>query len=267
MSFKHISLTFIFVLFISSSACNSGKGLGLNLFSIEDDKQLGLQVSKEIESDTKQFPILAPSKNPDAYRLVKKITTNILRTGKVKYANEFAWEVKIIDDNETLNAFATPGGYIYVYSGLIKYLDSEDQLAGVMGHEIAHAALRHSTRQMTKLYGIQALLSIATGKADPGLIEQIALGVVNLRFSRGHETEADGGSVDYLCGTSYDAAGAAGFFKKIQSGGSGNGQPEFLSTHPDPGKRVENIEKDARSQGCRGRQGSTAEYTRIKNSL
>ena len=75
---------------------------------------------------------------------------------------------RLIDDDKTLNAFCTPGGFIYVYTGLIKFLDSEDQLAGVMGHEIAHAALRHSTRQMTKVYGVQTLLQVATGRADPG---------------------------------------------------------------------------------------------------
>ncbi len=266
MSIKNFVLTLGMALFIASSGCKPGKGLGLNFFSVDDDMKLGLQVSQQIEGDPKQFPILAESANRDAYKMVKRITNNILRTGKVKYANKFAWEVKIIDDDKTLNAFATPGGYIYVYSGLIKYLDSEDQLAGVMGHEIAHAALRHSTRQMSKVYGIQVMLSIATGKADPGLIEQIALGMVNLKFSRGHETESDHGSVEYLCGTQYDAAGAAGFFKKIQSEG-GARQPEFLSTHPSPKRRVENIEEDAKKRGCRGKQGSTAEYTRIKNSL
>jgi len=266
MTIKNFLLTAMLALFVASSGCKTGKGMGLNFFSIEDDMKLGLQVSQQIEGDSKQFPILPESQNRDAYKLVRGITNKILRTGHVKYADKFAWEVKIIDDNNTLNAFATPGGYIYVYSGLIKYLDSEDQLAGVMGHEIAHSALRHSTRQMTKVYGLQVMLSIATGNAEPGLIEQLALGVVNLRFSRTHETEADKGSVKYLCGTSYDGAGAAGFFKKIQQEG-GARQPEFLSTHPSPDKRVENIEKDAASRGCKGRQGSTAEYTRIKNSL
>ncbi len=266
MTIKNFVLTTMLALFVASSGCKGGKGLGLNFFSIEDDMKFGQEVSQQIEGDPKQFPILPESSNREAYKMVRGITNKILRTGAVKYADKFAWEVKIIDDNKTLNAFATPGGYIYVYSGLIKYLDSEDQLAGVMGHEIAHSAMRHSTRQMSKVYGIQVMLSIATGKADPGLLEQIALGMVNLKFSRNHETESDKGSVKYLCGTGYDAAGAAGFFKKIESEG-GARQPQFLSTHPSPKKRVENIEKDAAEKGCKGRQGSTAEYTRIKNSL
>lgn len=264
---KKIFLILGMALLISWTGCKSGQGLGgINFFSVQDDINLGKQVSQQIESDRKQFPILSEQANPEAYRYIRGITRKILNSGKVQHRDEFVWEVKIIDDNETLNAFCTPGGYIYVYTGLIKYLDSEDQLAGVMGHEIAHAALRHSTRQMSKIYGIQVLLQVATGKADPGLLEQIAVGLVNLKFSRGHETESDNGSVEYLCATGYNAAGAAGFFKKIEEAGGGQ-PPQFLSTHPNPKNRVQNIESKAQKMGCSGRETNKSEYTRIKNSL
>lgn len=266
MLVKRIAILSVLVFYISFSGCKSGKGLGLNLFSIQDDINLGKKVSQQIESDPKTYPILPEQGNQEAYKYIRKITRNILNSGQVKHRDAFKWEVKIIKDDNTLNAFATPGGYIYVYTGLIKYLDSEDQLAGVMGHEIAHADLRHSTRQMTKIYGLQAVLSVATGKADPGLVEQIALGLINLKFSRGHESESDNNSVKYLCSTGYNAAGAAGFFKKIESGGSGR-TPQFLSTHPNPKNRVEKIEKKAEEMGCSGRKTNKSQYTRIKNSL
>jgi len=240
----------------------------LNFFSVQDDINLGKQVSEEINNNRAQYPLLPEQGNEEVYRYVRGLKDKILRTGKVNYQNEFAWEVQIIDDDETLNAFCTPGGYIYVYTGLIKYLDSEDQLAGVMGHEIAHAALRHSTRQMTKLYGVQILLAVALGRADPGMIEQIALGLASLKFSRSHETEADNNSVAYLCPTSYNAAGAAGFFEKLQSGSSGGSRPpQFLSTHPDPGNRVANINTQAQQMSCSGRGTNASEYNRIKQSL
>jgi predicted Zn-dependent protease len=241
------------------------KGGGFNLFSIEDDKALGLQFSRQIESDTKQFPILPEKGNEEAYRYIRGLTQKLLRTGKVAHANDFAWEVKIIKDDKTLNAFAVPGGYLYVYTGLIKYLDTEDQLAGVMGHEIAHAALRHSTQQMTKIYGLDALRQIITGKTDPGLMEQIALGLISLKFSRNHESQADEHSVIYLCGTDLNAAGAAGFFEKIK--GKGGNPPEFLSTHPDPGNRVKNIQGKAQSLNCQGNNRNKSEYDRIKKLL
>lgn len=245
-----------------------GAGGGFNLFSVQDDIALGKQFSAEIEKDQKNYPLLPEQGNEEVYRYIRGLTNKLLSSGKVAYRNEFAWQVKIIDDDETLNAFAVPGGYLYVYTGLIKYLDTEDQLAGVMGHEIAHAARRHSTQQMTKIYGLQALTQIVTGKAEPGLIEQIALGLASLKFSRKHEAEADDYSVIYLCESGLYAAGAAGFFQKIQNeSGGGSRPPEFLSTHPDPGNRVEDIKAKMKELGCRGKDRNQQEYNRIKALL
>jgi beta-barrel assembly-enhancing protease len=260
---KKIMLTLAIT--VSLTAWNCGGLKNINLFTVQDDIELGKQFSQQIESDSKQFPILPEKGNEEAYKYIRGLTQKLLRTGKVAHANEFAWEVKIIKDDETLNAFAVPGGYLYVYTGLIKFLDTEDQLAGVMGHEIAHAALRHSTQQMTKIYGLDALRQIITGKTDPGLLEQIALGLVSLKFSRTHESQADEHSVIYLCGTNLKANGAAGFFEKIQ--GKGGTPPEFLSTHPDPGNRVKDINAKAQSLGCTGNDRNQSEYDRIKKLL
>ena len=248
---------------MACTTSNVGGG-GINLFSVEQDVELGREVAKQIEGDPKTYPILPERGNEELYRYVRGITSKILNSGKVRYKDEFVWQVKIIDDPETLNAFCTPGGFIYVYTGLIKFLDSEDQLAGVMGHEIAHADLRHSTRQLTKTYGISALASILTGNSDPGLLEQVALSLISLRFSRSHETESDINSVIYLCGTDYNASGAAGFFKKLEGNSA---PPAFLSTHPNPGNRVENIEARAQKEGCTGGRTYKSKYDRIKEML
>ncbi|MCB0560813.1 MAG: M48 family metalloprotease [Phaeodactylibacter sp.] len=251
---------------LSFSGCSttSKPGGGFNLFTPEQDIELGLQVAQQIADDPAQFPVLPERGNEEAYAYIRKIRDKILNTGNVAFKDQFTWEVKIIKDDETLNAFCTPGGHIYVYTGLIKFLDSEDQLAGVMGHEIAHAAQRHSTQQMTKIYGLSALTSIATGSAEPGMLEQIALGLISLKFSRSHETEADTYSVIYLCGTDYHANGAAGFFRKMEGQPT---PPEFLSTHPNPGNRVENIDAKAKELNCRGNKSYDAEYQRIKAKL
>ena len=135
-----------------------------------------------------------------------------------------------------------------------------------MGHEIAHADLRHSTRQMTSSYGVTTLLSVATGNAGQGAVQEVLSGITSLKFSRNHETEADSESVNYLCNTKYDSAGAAGFFKKISSGG-GSSTPVFLSTHPNPNNRVENIEKKAAAKTCSPSTTNASEYNRIKQLL
>lgn len=250
---------------IFSLSCNFQDGQGVNFFSIEDDKALGKQFSEEIEKKPNEYPLLPERGNEEAYRYIRNLTNQILNSGEVAYRNEFDWTVKIIQDDKTLNAFAVPGGYLYVYTGLIKYLDTEDQLAGVMGHEIAHAALRHSTQQMTKIYGLDALRYLITGKEDAGAVSQILLGLTSLKFSRSHEAKADEFSVRYLCNTEHYAGGAAGFFEKIQSGGGT--PPEFLSTHPDPGNRVKAIKTKASEMGCKGNSKSQSNLDRIKRLL
>ena len=241
-------------------ACKVANGLTNALMpDISEDVKMGQQTASEISSKPSQFPLLPERGNEEVYSYVRGITSKILNSGNVEHARDFPWEVKIINDPKTLNAFCTPGGYIYVYTGLIKYLDTEDQLAGVMGHEIAHADKRHSMKQLYQSYGVQILAAIGASVATQGKsastqkaamdAAQIASAVVGLKFSREHETEADNMSVNYLCGTEYNPAGAAGFFKKI---GSANTPPEFLSTHPNPSNRIENIEAQAAAKTCRG---------------
>ena len=259
--------TIIFAIVLWNCSGTKKAGGGFNLFTIQDDIKLGQEFSKQIESDPKTYPIMPEAGNGEVYRYIRGITNKILNSGNVAYRKEFVWQVKIIDDDKTLNAFAVPGGYLYVYTGLIKYLDTEDQLAGVMGHEIAHAAQRHSTRQLTKIYGIDAIRQILTGNQEGDAFSQLALGLVSLKFSRKHEAEADDYSVTYLCGTSYDAAGAAGFFEKIQNEASDGQPPKFLSTHPDPGNRVKDIHSRKGEMACKVNSQSKTEHDRIKRLL
>ena len=269
------SLVFAASLFLFSSCSEAQllkkllkKADEINLLTIDQEMELGKKVKAEIESDPKKYPILPEKGNEVVYKYVRGITQKILNSGKVANKDAFAWEVKIIQDDKTLNAFCTPGGYIYVYTGIIKFLDSEDQLAGVMGHEIAHAAQRHTGRSITQSYGLDIMLTLLTGnstKQSVQLTKQITASIVGLKFSRNHESEADEQSVNYLCQSSYNAAGAAGFFKKMQ--GKSGTPPEFLSTHPDPKNRVRDIEARAKTMGCSGTDTRSDEYTKIKNLL
>src|SRR5690606_36932859 len=169
-----------------------------------------------------------------------------------------------------LNAFATPGGYIYVYTGLIKYLDNVDALAGVLGHEIAHADLRHTSRNLQKQYGVSMLLSILVGD-NASQLEQIAAQlagtVAGLQFSREYETESDLRSVEYLAETEYACDGAKIFFQKLEAAGQGGGLPQFLSTHPSPDNRIENIVEKAEEENCDTALTANSGYDDFKNSL
>ncbi|GIV32851.1 MAG: peptidase M48 [Chitinophagales bacterium] len=239
---------------------------GFNIFSIEDDKMLGKQLADTIAANPSEYPLLSETQYAEAYGHLYRIRDSILNSGRVTYKDEFVWSLKIIHDDNVLNAFCAPGGYIYVYTGLIKFLDSEDQLAGVLGHEIAHADKRHTTEQLTKLYGISLLLEVALGN-NAQLLGEIATSLIALKFSRNHEEEADNFSVKYLCPTSYNAAGAGGFFQKLIDQGQSGNVPEFLSTHPNPDNRVANIEAQKDAEGCAGNNTYSSRYQQLKASL
>ena len=238
-----------------------------NAFTIAQDRELGMQVEAQIAAATTEYAIIPESQNAAAYAYLRNIRDKILNSGNVKNKDNFEWKLYLIKDDNTLNAFCTPGGYIYVYTGLIKFLDTEDDLAGVMGHEIAHADKRHSSKSMTTQYGVDAVLKIVLGTGDPDLLTQIASQLGTLKYSRCHESEADAASVDYLSGTSYRCNSAATFFQKLEAQGGGS-TPTFLSTHPAPANRIEDINKRAADKGCRTT-GSTSDpaYQTFKNSL
>ena len=253
---------YLFVLVLILSSCSSGTNL--NLFSIKEDKEFGKKVSDQIESEGK-YKFLDSVKHAEVYGYVYKIRNEILNSGNVKHKDDFEWRIRIIEDDSTLNAFCTPGGYIYVFTGILKFLDSEDQFAGVLAHEIGHADMRHSTRQITEMFGIQLLLELIAG--DSQSVKEITSGLIGLTFSRSHEKEADANSVKYLCPTKYNAAGGAGFFEKLIQKGDSNNPPVFLSTHPDPGNRVEKFKRAKEENGCLGNETFTSEYKKMVSKL
>jgi predicted Zn-dependent protease len=278
--FLLLSVSALSLIGVSFSSCKKDKdkafedpcggkapgGLTNLLVSTSDDIAMGQATVNQIEGNPSEYPILDSATNPVAYGHIYRIRDNILNSGKVYYKNTFPWRIRIIRDDNTLNAFCTPGGYIYVYTGIIKYLDNETQLAGVMGHEIAHADRRHSANQMIKQYGASALISILTNGSTQQLAE-LGANLLLLKYGRADETEADDYSVRYLLPTEYDPQGAKFFFEKISAEG-GSGVPEFLSTHPNPDNRVTNIESTWKCLGSGGNsQTFDQRYQQFKASL
>jgi beta-barrel assembly-enhancing protease len=262
MKVKVLATLLAIVGIMTFSACDKDAPF-VPLFSISDDLKLGKQVEAEIAANPTQYPVLDSATNQQAYAFLYTMRNDILNSGKIVYKDEFAWRLKIIKDDSTLNAFCTPGGYIYVYTGLIKYLDSRDQLLGVMGHEMAHADRRHTSRSMQSQYGVQVLLDIILGNSSA--VTDIANNIYALKNSQEHEKEADEYSVIYLCPTSYNAAGAAGFFQKmIDEGYTENQLQSFFSTHPSPANRVQKINEKRDDLGCSGTNVGVTEYAAFK---
>ncbi len=268
---RSIQLAFSLAIVIAFGVSCSDDGSPGVIFPVSQDIALGAQVNQQIRTDTTgQFPILDEATYPAAYGHIRRIMDKILESPDIRYGDRFAYDSIKIINADVLNAFATPGGYIYVYTGLIKYLDSEDQLAGVLGHEIAHAERRHSSRQLQNQYGIAILSAIILGNDPDRLAEittAIAGGLASLSFSRKFETESDDYSVRYLSSSEYACNGAAGFFQKIKDQGQCTGSMTWLSTHPDPCDRIEEINQKATDVGCSTTELNPSTYQDFKNSL
>ena len=218
----------------------------VNIFSDSDDVTFGQQAVAEMQKDPATYPILNTANTPAIKEyIMSTIVTPILNSSQNQKKSVYKYSVEIINDDNTLNAFALPGGPIYIYSGLLKYLDSEAALAGVLGHEIAHAELRHASTRMTQEYGITTLLSMVLGDNQSTLTQIVANLLTTatiLQNTRANEDESDEYSLKYLKDTKYYPGSVKFFFEKLQADGKISAQTsdieKFLSTHPEPAQRI-----------------------------
>ncbi|HEY0078114.1 MAG TPA: M48 family metallopeptidase [Pyrinomonadaceae bacterium] len=213
---------------------------GFNLFSPAQDVEIGRQSAAEI---AQQVPLL---KDEAIVAYVRNLGARLAAKAP---GEEFPYQFNVIATRE-INAFALPGGFIFVNAGTIASAKNEGELAGVVAHEIAHVALRHGTNQASKAYlakaGLGVLGAIAGSSEDSKLgdiVESIGGAGANmlfLKFGRTAERQADLEGARMMADAGYDPRDMAGFFKTLEAQGGQRG-PEFLSDHPDPGNRVASI--------------------------
>lgn len=247
MTLKHSLLLFPLVFLLACGGDNPDDD-NFNVFSTDQDMLLGKQMRDEVVTNTYAYEVWERSEHEEAYALLDSVKDEILGSGKVFYKDKFPWEIYIVHDDATGNAFCAPGGYIFVYTGLMKYVHNVDELAGVMAHEIAHADRRHSTDQLTKDVGISIALSLIFGN-DGSFFGDLASSLFSLNYSRKNEKEADEYGVTYLCGTGFVPDASKRFFQRIQEEQEFE-IPTFASTHPDHGSRVETLEGKVKELGC-----------------
>jgi predicted Zn-dependent protease len=261
---KKISFILIIVLLIALAGSSCKKPF--TIFSLAEEMQLGAQFDQEIMKSS-DFVILNEVQYREAYQTINQYKQKLLSTGKVDYSDKLNWTVRIIKDDATINAFAVPGGYLYFYTGLIKALGNEAEFVGVLAHEMAHVARRHSSSQLTKAYGKDLLFSLLLGNNSNqwiGIAADFASGLIDLKFSRTDEHDADKHAVIYTYETDWDARGVADFFEKMDSHTS---TPIFLSTHPSDKSRIERVNKEWKVLG--GKQGEyfSDRYKELVKSL
>ena len=214
-----------------------------NMFSPETDVQIGKQNADLLK---KRLPLCnAPKVDEYLTKLGLKLVAKLPTRGV-----QYPWEFHCVNSKE-INAFALPGGYVFVNRGAIEVADNEAQLAAVMAHELSHVALRHGTAQASKAQLMQGAAGIFGGifggTAGGALLTQgVALGAggLLLRYSRSDETQADVLGTQALYDAGYDPRAMAQFFEKLEAETKGKNPPQFLSDHPNPGNRVERVDEE-----------------------
>jgi len=221
---------------------NRNVGKGMNFYSLEREIALGKALAQEVERSSKLID------DPVVTEYVNRVGQNLVRNSDA----QVPFTIKVIDSDE-VNAFALPGGFFYVNSGLILRAQEESELAGVMAHEISHVTARHGTKQATKgeliqLGAMAAMIVVPYGWAGYGIYQgmNLAIPLTFLKFSRDAEREADFLGIQYMYKAGYDPNAYVTFFERIQADEKRRPGtiPKFFSTHPPTPERIELAQKE-----------------------
>ncbi len=236
-----------------------------NKYSVQDDVKLGRQAAQEAES---QFPLL---RDETVRSYVEDVGRRLVAAIPSEFQHsEFDYYFKVVNAKD-INAFALPGGPMYVNRGMIEAARTEGEMAGVMAHEISHVALRHGTAQATKgqkygvLAGIAGIAGTIFGGPGVGQLAQAPFAVYLLKFSREYETEADILGARIMANAGYDPRDLANMFRTLeQQGASGGG---FLSDHPSPSDRYARINREAQYLRVNPSGNDARQFARIQERL
>jgi hypothetical protein len=237
---------------------------GWNIFSPEQDVEIGRQVAQEADREL-QFI--------NDRQTVSYINSLGRRLAAKAPGERFPYQFRVVNDR-AVNAFALPGGFIYINRGLIEAADNESQLASVVAHEIAHVALRHGTNQMSRAAVTQMPLEILGGalggQSVAGVLAQLGVGFaansILLKYSRDAERDADLMAVQILHDAGLDPRGSAQFFEKLQAKG---GPIEFFRSHPNPENRIEKVNEEIALLGGvpASARADSAQFQQVRGSL
>ena len=237
-----------------------------NRFSIQDDVKLGRQAAQEAEQ---QFPLL---NDAQVQNYVEGVGERLVAAIPSQFQHpEFDYYFKVVNARD-INAFALPGGPMYVNRGMIEAARTEGEMAGVMAHEISHVALRHGTAQATKgqkygtLAAIAGIAGTIFGGPGVGQLAQAPFAVYLLKFSREYETEADILGAQIMARAGYDPRDLANMFRTIQQQGGGS-SGGFLSSHPSPNDRYARINREAQMLQVGAPARETREFARVQERL
>jgi len=238
---------------------------GFNLFSREQDAQLGQEASQEVRQQYQEV------RDPFLQGYIRRVGDRLASAREARQSG-FPFTFTLLNVSQ-VNAFALPGGPMFIFTGLIKNTDNEAQLAGVMAHEMSHVILRHGTHEATKARGVELLAALGGAVAGNGSmlgrLTNLGLGLgansFILRFSREAESEADALGSHLMAEAGYNPIELARFFEKLS--GSGRQGIQFFSDHPNPGNRERAIEEEIRTLPRQDYGFETNDFARAKAAV
>ncbi|HEY0173742.1 MAG TPA: M48 family metallopeptidase [Pyrinomonadaceae bacterium] len=243
--------------------------LAKNKYSVADDVRVGQQAAQQVHQ---QMPILRDN-SVDGY--VESVGRRLVAAIPAEFNQPaFRYSFDVVDARD-INAFALPGGPMFVNRGMIEAARTEGEMAGVMAHEISHVALRHATAQQTKatsakstLIGLASILGGAAlgGQTGAAIGQTIAQGYF-MKYSREYETQADILGSQIMARAGYDPRELASMFRTIAQQGGGSGAPEWLSSHPNPGNREQRIMREAAMLRVEGGRGDSTQFREVQARL
>jgi Zn-dependent protease with chaperone function len=211
---------------------------GMNFFSIEQDIKLGRSAADQVD---RQMPMV---NDPVVQEWIDQLGHRLASNTTMP---NLPWRFRVVNSGQ-VNAFALPGGFVYVNRALVQMTDNEAEVAGAMAHEMAHVTLRHGTNQLSKALLIQSPFAVLGGfGGGMGALGQLGgagMGMAFLKFSRDAERNADIVGTQTMCRAGYDPRGMVTIFQKLERTGSGSGRAEFFSDHPSPENRVQRVQQE-----------------------
>src|SRR6266404_5650203 len=230
--------------------------------SKDQQVQLGQQAKAEVY---KQMPVL-PDSNP-VVQYVQQLGKKLQQS--IPPDRNWPYEFHVIPEKD-INAFAIPGGPIFINLGTVQQADNEAELAGVIAHEMTHVYMQHSIKQMSKqsmAQGVLGVLGAVLGQGTAGNLArlgmQIGAGAIFMKYSREDEAQADAGGAIIMYKTGYNPKAMADFFQKLEQMG-GNGGPQFLSDHPNPGNRVQAVSNEIKNWPPKNFVSDTPQFAQAK---
>jgi predicted Zn-dependent protease len=205
-----------------------------------DEIRMGLS---SVPQMARQYGGLYPSQ--EYQDLVDRVGNKLVANSSIASRSPYRYEFHLLRDPQTINAFALPGGQVFITYALFSKLENEDQLAGVLGHEIGHVLGRHSAERMAKQGLTQGLLTavMAGGGTDAAQVAAMIGNLVNMKYGRQDELESDELGVRFMIEAGYSPEEMIGVMKILKASAGGKRVPEFQSTHPDPDNRIEKIKE------------------------